>query len=157
MERFPLGTQTLYAELMELLLTYGTYRSIGHLQVLFFSAACSSYQCGITQLVMRPDILCIESLKQPGELSPLHLHNHIEEEKIQRVCKGYIFLPPFVQNFYLKILQKLFYLNLCILQGTFQSISINFIMIRNNYLPAIWVFHFYMTAFPMDLFEFHSV
>ena len=31
MERFPLGTQTLYAELMELLLTYGTHRSIGHL------------------------------------------------------------------------------------------------------------------------------
>src|SRR3990170_1559436 len=31
MERLPLGTKTLYAELMELLITYGTHRSIGHL------------------------------------------------------------------------------------------------------------------------------
>jgi len=31
MERLPLGTQTLYAELMELLIASGTHRSIGHL------------------------------------------------------------------------------------------------------------------------------
>ena len=31
MERLPLGTQTLYAELMELLITCGTHRLIGHL------------------------------------------------------------------------------------------------------------------------------
>src|SRR3972149_6477228 len=108
-------------------------------QVLFFSAACSSYQCGITHLVMRPDILGIESLKQPGELSPLHLHHHIEEEKIQRVCKGYIFLPPFVQNFYLKILQKLIYRMNIIAQWWFQNLFTSFTTLKNNYLPAIWV------------------
>jgi hypothetical protein len=51
------------------------------------------------------------------------------------------------------LFEELFYLNSGIAERAFQSVSINFVVEREDDHPLVGVLHLYMTAFAMNLNE----